>query len=314
MNYEFKRKDKLRITDRFGEEFFNSVSESLDLFLIRWSIKDLKLVESFSSNLVFKGRSQIYGSVVMKFASNKKEFINEVNALKYFDESQMCKLIEFDLDQKVLLEENILPGTELIKEKFIENRLEVYCDLYMQLHSKISNEQLILLTNSSFNSYKGWVTRITDYISQEENWLEIATHMKNAKELYMKLSKDYNKKHLLHGDFHYYNILESENGYKLIDPKGVIGDPIFDIPRYMLNEFWDEKNELEIDKTMEKVFDIISHQLNISRKILSVLLYIEGAMAICWYIEDGASINKKDQYLFILEKFSMYIRKYSKIN
>jgi len=250
----------------------------------------------------------------MKFALNEKEFINEVNALKNFDQSQMCKLIDFDLDKKVLLEENILPGTELIKDKSIENRLEVFCDLYCQLHSKIYNEQHILLANNSFDSYKGWVTRITDYISQQENWKKIAIHMKKAKELYMKLSKDFNKKHLLHGDFHYYNILKSEKGYKLIDPKGVIGDPIFDIPRYMLNEFWDEENKLKIDETMEKVFDIISDQLNISRKILSEILYIEGSMAICWCIEDGASINEKDKYLFILEKFLMYIRKYSKIN
>jgi len=130
MNYEFKRKDKLRIIDRFGLEFFNSVSESLELLLIRWTVKDLVLIESFSSNLAFKGLSQIYGAVVMKFALNEKEFINEVNALKNFDQSQMCKLIDFDLDKKVLLEENILPGTELIKDKSIENRLEVFCDLY----------------------------------------------------------------------------------------------------------------------------------------------------------------------------------------
>ena len=282
--------------------------------MIRWTVKDLVLIESFSSNLAFKGRSQIYGAVVMKFALNEKEFINEVNALKNFDQSQMCKLIDFDLDKKVLLEENILPGTELIKDKSIENRLEVFCDLYCQLHSKIYNEQHILLANNSFDSYKGWVTRITDYISQQENWKKIAIHMKKAKELYMKLSRDFNKKHLLHGDFHYYNILKSEKGYKLIDPKGVIGDPIFDIPRYMLNEFWDEENKLKIDETLEKVFDIISDQLNISRKILSEILYIEGSMAICWCIEDGASINEKDKYLFILEKFLMYIRKYSKIN
>lgn len=46
---------------------------------------------------------------------------------------------------------------------------------------------------------------------------------------------------LLHGDFHHDNILLSNNGdYVIIDPKGVIGDPVFDIPRFILNEFGDE--------------------------------------------------------------------------
>ncbi|MBF4693768.1 aminoglycoside phosphotransferase family protein [Fusibacter ferrireducens] len=312
MNYIFKKDDITRIRDRFGEKFYNDISESIDAFIVKWRIDALELVESFSANLVFKGFSKNYGPIVMKFAPNLDEFTSEVNALRYFKGSRMCKLIDIDRDNRVLLEENILPGTELIKEKKIEHRLDVFCDLYNQLHYEkdTDNCQCDEVDHKLFKSYKDWIYRITDYISQEENWHEVAFHMKRAKELYKILSHKYSNQRLLHGDFHYYNILKSENSYKVIDPKGVIGHPIFDIPRYMLNEFWDEENKLKIDETMAVVFDIFSQKLNISRKVLSELLYIEGTMAICWCVESGADIVEKVKYLDILDKLQAYMCQY----
>jgi streptomycin 6-kinase len=41
--------------------------------------------------------------------------------------------------------------------------------------------------------------------------------------------------HLMHGDFHHYNILKSERGWLAIDPKGVIGPVGYEIGPLMLN-------------------------------------------------------------------------------
>lgn len=43
---------------------------------------------------------------------------------------------------------------------------------------------------------------------------------------------------LLHGDFHHFNILQSERGWLVIDPKGVIGPAGYEIGPLMLNP-WD---------------------------------------------------------------------------
>jgi len=311
MSYKFNEEDVKRIIDGFGEKFYNEVSKSIDSMIIEWSLDELELVDSFSAKLVFKGLSKNYGPIVMKFGLDKEELINEANALKYFKGNKVCKLIAIDTERKVLLEENILPGTELVKEKRIEHRLNVFCDLFKQLHYKddTNNYQCDEVDYNSFKSYKDWIYRIADYIEQKKNWNEVAHHMKKAKELYKRLSDEFPNQCLLHGDFHYYNILKTENGYKIIDPKGVIGNPIFDIPRYMLNEFWDEENKLKIDETMKKVFDTFSQSLSLSRKVLSEVLYIEGALAICWCIESGADIAQKANYLEVLDKFQTYMIK-----
>jgi streptomycin 6-kinase len=44
---------------------------------------------------------------------------------------------------------------------------------------------------------------------------------------------------LMHGDFHHYNILSSERGWLVIDPKGVIGPAGYEVGPFLLNPWGD---------------------------------------------------------------------------
>lgn len=310
MNYSFSSEDKEIIIEKFGNDFFKSVDGLKSPLTLRWDIGEVEIISSFSSNLVFKCFSETHGNVVMKFGRNYDEFTSEVNALNYFSRRGTCELIDVDYNNLVLLEEAVFPGNELVLENQIEDRISVFCELYKQLH--MGNDKRIKSMDNQnqdfkYKTYSEWILRITSYIQQQEHWKEVSIHMEEAKELYLELSEEYSTESLLHGDFHYYNILKSKDDYKIIDPKGVIGNPIFDIPRYMLNEFWDEKDSSKVDETIELVFSIISEKLNVSRAVLSKLLYIEGVMAICWCIESGANIKEKISFLEMIEKLTKYM-------
>ncbi len=309
MNFQFEIEDVNKIKNKLGSNFYSSINKVINLLMSRWGIIELDLIKSFSSNIIFKGVSKDFKSVIIKVFSNKDEFIGEVNALNFFDESLFCKLLDVDYANLALLEEMVLPGTQLAKEKNIKTRLNVFCDLYKQLHYKSNKESLQFNENDIFyfNSYRDWIYRITEYMCGQDNWNEFADYMLRAKKLYLDLSQTYTEKCLLHGDLHYYNILKAKNGYIMIDPKGVIGNPIFDTSRYMLNEFWDNKNSIKIDEIMDTVFGILSSNLCISRKVLSELLYIEGVMGVCWFIQSGANIKEKAKYLHDINKLLFYM-------
>lgn len=53
------------------------------------------------------------------------------------------------------------------------------------------------------------------------------------------LAADPGRKHLLHGDFHYANVLTGPRGWTAIDPKPVVGDPEFDLLPLLRNR-WTE--------------------------------------------------------------------------
>lgn len=311
MKYEFKENDLTKIKNKFGQNFYRKVCDLLETLIEKWQIESLDLLNSFSSSLVFQGLSRQYDAVVLKFVIDQNDFLGEMSALKYFDGGIACQLIDVDVANQVLLLESILPGTELSKEPKIESRLEVFCEVYNQLHIHRDHqyEQICKIeSNRPLKTYQDWVFRITAYMEDQKDWQDITAHMKKAKALYTVLSQNFTDQSLLHGDFHYHNILQSNKGYKIIDPKGVIGNPIFDIPRYMLNEFWAANGQDKLDDIMERTFSMLSLELDISKALLTQLLYIEGAMAISWCVESGASIDDKVNYLNILDKLLQYMK------
>lgn len=308
MTYCIDEVNKEKIINKFGNDFLIRVDSLIQPFSKKWHIDELNLINSFSASLVFQGHSNLYGPIVMKFGRKPDEFRSEVTALKNFKSQAICQLFEVDYDNMVLLEESIEPGLTLQSEEDINIRLDMFCDLFKQLHPVDVTFNHEKDHSFQYKSYQDWVFNITDYMDKQEAWQEVTIHMKHAKEIFIELSKNNTSENLLHGDFHYYNILKSNDSYTIIDPKGVLGNPIFDVPRYMLNEFWDEEDDSKVDATIEKVFNVISQNLGITKDVLSKLLYVEGTMAICWNIEDGTSLDEKEDILETINWLAKYLK------
>lgn len=82
----------------------------------------------------------------------------------------------------------------------------------------------------------------------------------------------------------------------IIDPKGVVGDPIFDINRFILNEFnAHEKISFEYyHKHIEMITNYFEKSLNIPVDVIKKCLFIETAMANCWNVESRVCVLKFD--------------------
>lgn len=310
MTYIFTLEEEKKIQNRFGLRFLAKVQSLLMPLASKWKMNDLQLVDSFSANVVFKGHSAIFGPSVMKFSNNAEEFISESNALDYLKGQNVCRVFAVDYENLVLLEECICPGDMLFLEKDLDKRLAVFCDLFRMIHVQKSQKATDSNALRHYKFYKDWVFRIQSFMVQQGDWEDVALHMSKAKERYIEVSQNYKSEYLLHGDFHYYNILKGEGGYKVIDPKGVIGHKVFDIPRYVLNEFWDLEDQSLLDERMDYIFEFLNQELSISKEVLSKVLYIEGAMGISWCVESGALISEKPDFLLKLEKLEGYVQKY----
>lgn len=127
-------------------------------------------------------------------------------------------------------------------------------------------------------------------MSTRQDCTDLYLKMKKAKTTFDAVSLDYNNQLLLHGDFHHDNILQNRNGsYTIIDPKGVIGDPVFDLPRFILNEFDDDD---EVTPTLQSkvsyIITVLAERLHIPTHVLKKCLFVEMTMAVCWCAESGA--------------------------
>ncbi|MDQ0230122.1 aminoglycoside phosphotransferase family protein [Metabacillus malikii] len=281
-SYCFRESEENTIINRFGQQFYNKVCNNINHFRNQWSLHSLKLIQSFSANLVFTCYSERFGDAVLKIGSSP-DITKEYFTLKHYQDNNFCQIFAEDLNQGAILEQWVKPGTPLRAEQNLTNRLSVFSNLYKCLHKPHSNKAI-------FPTYTQWVTRITDYIASRDDCRVLSVYMNKAQEICFSITNFYSQEAMLHGDLHHDNILLGNNGqYVIIDPKGVVGDPIFDIPRFILNEFGDEKDV----KAYQKISNIINtfeKNLKISKETLRQCLYIETVMAACWDVESGKNV------------------------
>ena len=94
---------------------------------------------------------------------------------------------------------------------------------------------------------------------------------------------------LMHGDFHHFNILSSERGWVVIDPKGVIGPAGYEVGPFLLNPWEEPLNESRFRAQAKKRIYILSEHLGMERErirewgiahaVLSAWWDFEGNMA-----------------------------------
>jgi len=283
MRYSFKPIEIEHISKRFGKHFYEKVLRDIEVYADKWSLTCFQFVPSYSANLVFICDSEHFGSVVLKIGHPSSGGIDsEFNTLCEYNGRRFCRVFDADMDNNVILEECVKPGNPLRDESSLDNRLSVFCSLYKGLHITPAKEDI-------YPTYTEWVGRITAYMSKRQDCIQLYAYMKKAKGICLSVSTLYSQKMLLHGDFHHDNILLSnDGGYIIIDPKGVVGDPVFDVPRFILNEF-DDEITTELYKKINDIICTLEKNLHIPNDILRQCLYVETAMAVCWNIESGST-------------------------
>lgn len=267
-----------KIKAHFGEEFYVKLLFDIDKYSNVWGLSDFVHIDYYSVNCLFKCHSYIYGDCVIKIGKPCRETVTEYNALNEYNNDKFCKVFNADITNGVLLLECIKPATRLREITDSNKRLEIFINIFSHLHIKAKDASI-------YPSYINWVDNITNYMKQRSDYPEITAYMIKAQEACRNLSLVYNNKMLLHGDLHHDNIILSGNNYVLIDPKGVIGDRVFDIPRYILNELFD----ISIDDTafnkITYIIKTLSNNLKIPDGDIRKLFFIETTMANCWNIE-----------------------------
>lgn len=277
---DFSKDEVAQAVRYFSEDFMFKGLSDIESYTQKWRLTRLRLIPSFSINCVFSCYSERYGDVILKISKPSQESYTEYHALCEYNGERFCRVYEADLDNGVLLEEQILPGVTLWQGSTLEKRLSVLTELFKGLHIEPKDPQI-------YPTYCGWVKRISAYMRERKDASELYQHMRRAEQLYDEVSVLYNRSMLLSGDIHPGNILLSDAGkYTLIDPKGVIGDPIFDLGQFLINEFEDKIT----DDLMLKLNDCIEYleqKISIPDEILRTCLYIQTVMSECWHVEDG---------------------------
>lgn len=94
----------------------------------------------------------------------------------------------------------------------------------------------------------------------------------------------------LHGDLHHDNILSSDRGWLAIDPKGLIGDPAYEVANVFRNPYG--ALELASDaRRINALADAFAARLGFDRKRVLGYAAAHSALSACWDLAAGNPIN-----------------------
>jgi streptomycin 6-kinase len=279
--------NKDKITARFGADFYVKVLGGLEKYAALWGLSDFDQIDYYSVNCIFKCVSNKHGACVLKIGSDADTIKKEYRILREYNGNRFCKAYEADIQNSALLIEQITPGTQLWGQPDIDKRLDIFCKLVRGLHIKPTDR-------TAYPTYMKRVRHITEYMRSRKEHETLYAKMVKAEQICRELCEKYTGEMLLHGDLHQENILlGSNNRYHIIDPHGVIGDVVFEIPRFILNEFRDNSD----DKFHAKFAHIIrtfSENLSIPEHDIRRLTYVETCMDSCWDVEDKKEPNMEN--------------------
>jgi streptomycin 6-kinase len=92
---------------------------------------------------------------------------------------------------------------------------------------------------------------------------------------------------VLHGDFHHYNVLSSDRGWLAIDPKGMLGDPAYEIGPFVLNP--DIGSTVKSRAVLDRRLDIFADELGYDRQRLHNWAIAHAVLSACWSAENNGS-------------------------
>lgn len=195
-----------------------------------------------------------------------------------------CKVYAYEESAGLLLEERIIPGTVLRREASLEKRIRIFSGVFGGIH----------LPAEEGGTYLDWLERICGYCRQNPVAEELPDLAVQARGVCAEVFGRYPDRVLLHGDLHHDNILSRTDGsYAMIDPKGVIGPAIMDLPRFILNEL-DTDHTCPDGEHIREVIRLLGLQTGYPEADIGRLFFMETVLENIWCVEDGEEANRQE--------------------
>lgn len=272
-----------------GEYFLAALPSLINEASQRWGLADIRPVSNLSYNFVAfaKRVSTRFAStnwqedVVLKIGVPRGELTSEMAALKLFNGDGACQLLEWDEEKGFLLLERLNPGTMLSELEDDDQRTHIAVDVMSKLWREAPADNNFIRLSDWFDGLKKIRPHFNGGTGPFPKEL-----LERVESFLPELFADENVK-LLHGDFHHFNILKSDRGWLVIDPKGVIGPAGYEIGPLMINP-WDSISDgVNFQVMTERRVGILAERLGWERESILNWSIAHAILSTWWSIEDN---------------------------
>lgn len=254
-----------------GRLFLASLPELVEDLAIRWGLGLGLPYEDLSYHYVCRATRDDGTPAVLKVGVPHDEMRNEIAALRHFDGRGMARLYQADEEEGALLLERLDPGATLSAAAAADDdaATRIAAGVMRGIWREAPPDHDLWNLDRWFQSL--WLPGET-----VPNALVVGAAA-TARELIDTTAEPV----LLHGDLHHFNILSSGSEWRAIDPKGLVGDPAFELAAFCRNP---HEPPLEV---VDRRLGVLCAELGLDRERVCRWLYAEQVLNACWSLEAG---------------------------
>jgi streptomycin 6-kinase len=285
------------ITNTFGEDgeaLLSNLPSLIEETSLRWQLKEVRPVPLLSYNFVaFAKRGD--EDLVLKIGVPRDELTSEISALRLFHGEGACRLIDADEERGFLLLERLHPGEMLVTLKDDEESTRIAAEVMQKIWRPLESASLLAEARKQVSGLQSFI-RLSDWfegLDRLRSMFNGGTGPLTRKlvERAERSAKDFlienHKPVLMHGDFHHFNILSSERGWLIIDPKGVIGPACYEVGPLLINPWGDLINRKDYQGMTKRRIDILHERLGFERERIREWGVAHAVLSAWWGIEDN---------------------------
>ena len=276
-----------------GRQFLANLPASINEASQRWGLTDVQPVPTLSYNFAaFAKRGE--EQVVLKMGVPDRELKSEMAALRLFNGEGACRLIDCDEEKYWMLLERLQPGVMLLTlgddEEATHIAAQVAQKIWKPLESlEQAGAQHAVPLLQSFIRLSDWFDGLKRLRARFDGGTGpfheklVARVERSVKDFFAENHKPV----LMHGDFHHYNILSSERGWRVIDPKGVIGPACYEVGPFLINPWGDLLKIKDHVRMTRRRIDILHEHLGFERERIREWGLAHSILSSWWSFTDN---------------------------
>lgn len=272
----------LDLHGEYGARWLSELPARVAECAARWSLEVLPPFPVESYSYVVPVRRANGEPAVLKVAVPGEEVSCQIEALRLWDGRGACRLLEADAQAGFLLMERVLPGDPL---KFMAAADEEITRVAVE-----TMQRLWLPAPASPHAFP----TLAEWAGDLQNLRRRfgggtgpfpAAPIERAERTFEELLAD-SVSLLIHGDVNWGNILRARRQpWLIIDPKGVVGDPLFDAATF-INDLPDGPAEAELARLLDRRIRQIAEMLGAERERVRAWAQAHCILAGYWIYED----------------------------
>jgi streptomycin 6-kinase len=278
--------DKIRgALGETGEVWLRDLPSLVDDLSRRWGAT-IDAPFKLSYNYVAPARLRDGSDAVIKIGApwEDGELTREIRALRLYDGYGSCRLFESDLDRQAMLLERLRPGEMLLEVAASDDdaATRIGAEVMRRLWRPVAE----LPDPGLFKPLAEWFAAFPRHRAAYGGPGPFpAAVLERAEAVTSELLASVPGEVLLHGDFHHYNVLSSERASWLaIDPKGMLGDPGYEVGPFLLNP--DIGTSVKSPALLRRRLDILAAELQYDRQRLRDWGIAHAVLSACWSAEN----------------------------